>query len=241
MKTSNRILLLGLAAILVLITGTVVTARVTLNRIAEQVGEIELSGNIIEREYGITGFHSLRIDGAWRVTVTEGGEYAVTVRGDRAVVDLMTVDLSGSELVFGTRQGAAVISKDLEANVTMPSLEALRVRGGTDMRIRGFDLERLALRSEGAARIDADGLSVRELKIISAGAADIELGNARVRSANVNMEGASNVRLHMTGGSLTGRLQGVGILKYSGTIESESVIVEGIGSVEHTGAEAGFR
>ena len=231
-KRTNHILLGALAVALVVVIGTILTARSILAQAVENVETIELSGTRIEREYAVEDFSRLAITGGWRVSISRGATQTLSISGDSALVNDVTVAVSDGLLSISSEGAAPAFDGGLSAEITVASLESLETIGGSDVRLRSLNQEELRIRNHGASNVQAEGLVVRRLRLESEGAGNFDFTDARVHSAEVVMEGAGNVEVTMDGGELTGRISGLGNVEYGGSVARESIRVDGVGSVE---------
>jgi hypothetical protein len=231
-KRTNHILLGALAVALVLIIGTVFTARGILAQAVRDAETIELSGTRVEREYTVEAFSELAVSGGWRVDINQGSDRALRISGDSALVDGVSVEVTGGVLSISSEGAAPAFNGGLSAVITLPSLERIETTGSSDVRLRGFRQEEMRVRNHGASNVAAEGLVIGQLFLGSEGAGNFDFSASQVRSAEVMLEGAGNVELTMDGGALTGRISGLGNVEYGGTVAEESIRVDGLGSVE---------
>jgi hypothetical protein len=231
-KRTNTILLVGVIAALLVVTGLVFLARSFLADVFEKTESIQLSGERIERTYDVDGFSQVSASGGWTLTVSQGSAHGLRIAGDSVLVEGASIEVEGETLVLRAEGIAAPFNGGLEAEIQLPRIEAIRATGGSDILLRDVTAEELSLTNEGASNIRSDGGRVRHLEVQSEGAANFDLSSARIYSANIVLEGAGNVELTMTGGELTGRISGLGNVEYSGTVARESIRIDGLGSVE---------
>ena len=81
---------------------------------------------------------------------------------------------------------------------------------------------------EGAANLVFEERTIGDLTLQTAGAANIDLGDSLVENGVLDMSGASQLVINMNGGSLTGRVEGVGNVRYSGDVSSVDVDTDAI-------------
>lgn len=236
-KRTNTILLAGVIAALLVVTGTVFFARSLLADVFERSESIELSGERVERTYNVDAFSEVAVSGGWRLTISEGTGHSLRITGDSVLVDGASVEVEGRTLVLRAEGIAAPFEGGLQAEIQLPRLEAIRATGGSDILLRDVSAEELSITNSGASNVRAEGGTVRHLEVDSEGAANVEFSSAEVHSANILLEGAGNVELTMTGGELTGRIGGVGNVEYAGTVARETIRIDGLGSVERRKAD----
>ena len=231
-KRTNKILLAGVIAALLVVTGMVFLARSFLADVFEKTESIQLSGERIERTYDVDGFSEVSVSGGWTLTVSQGSTHALRIAGDSVLVEGVSIEVEGGTLVLRAEGIAAPFNGGLQAEIQLPRIEAIRATGGSDILLRDVGAEELSITNNGASNVRADGGRVRHLEVESEGAANFDLSSAQVHSATIVLEGAGNVELTMTGGELTGRISGLGNVEYTGTVARESIRIDGVGSVE---------
>jgi hypothetical protein len=90
------------------------------------------SGHYQTRDYPIDGFTGITACCGFRVTVTGGPAFKVSVTADDNILDVLSVKKVGQTLSIDIDRTRAVSinSTKLEAAVTMPALQAVEVSGG---------------------------------------------------------------------------------------------------------------
>lgn len=179
---------------------------------------------------GLTGFDSIWLDGSWSVTLQPGEFEVITSIPDR-VADDVTVEVTGDTLRLRVRPGARGVNAGLAATITLPDLESVEVDGSAEVRLERFDLDELEIEVDGAASITGVDNTVTELIVDVDGAASVDLAESRIVHAEVDLDGAARVGLFMDGGELTGEIDGLGSVTYSGAVADVDVDVDGLGRV----------
>jgi hypothetical protein len=190
----------------------------------------------IERDYSFTGFSRLEVGDAFDVTVTQGAEYAIHVKGDRRNVEDMVVDQDNDKLRFKFRSGQRMRSRQHTTfiTITMPSLTKADFSGAVTADLSAFQETDFALSLSGASmanakvtasNVDFDlsgasklyvegGSNTMDLKLSGAsffGGLDFEVDNA-----DVDLSGASNVQVHVTS-ALKASASGASSVVYRGS------------------------
>ena len=189
---------------------------------------------MVERSVAVETVETLRIEGSWDVVVvgTDDGD------GAQLVVDGRAGD-GFAEAV--ERDGTTVTLTDWgiggrrRAVLTGGGLSVVEIEGAANIRLDGGTYPDLALRIDGVGRVDAEDMVVDRLDVETDGAARVDFSAATVGDARVNIDGAALVELTMSGGTLTGTIDGAGRVRYEGTVSVQEVEIDGIGSVEGPG------
>ncbi|TVQ20804.1 MAG: hypothetical protein EA382_14430 [Spirochaetaceae bacterium] len=175
-------------------------------------------------------FTAVAATGGWKITIAPG-DFAVQVFASDRAADQVRVSQRDGTLSLDLAPGTISVSDGLEAEITVPDLRRIDIRGGANVRFAGFDLESLALRIDGAASVVATNGTIGSLDLVVNGAANVDLSDSPVVDARVALDGASNLTIAMAGGELSGSLRGVGNVTYTGDVTTESIRVEGLGRV----------
>lgn len=241
MKNSTKFILIVLAVIAVLFAVMTVIARNIVNDhlvIMKDQGKFEVSisgsdeGEHVEKEYNFSNFDEIRIRGGWDILILEDDEFRVTVdfyktnESDYSVTeDGGVLNLSMDNMKVSKRYHGA------SATIYMPALSAVDVDGAVNMNIEGFTQETFELELSGAGSITGEACDFENFNLSSNGAINVDFDESDIFNADVYLGGAGNVQLHMTGGVLSGNMEGFGNLEYSGDVSKLDVEKDGIGSV----------
>jgi len=142
------------------------------------------SGNVVTQEEVISGFDKVEVSHAFKVNISQGETFSVVVRMDDNLFEYLDVVKQGSTLKIGLKTDR--ISRDdstREAEVTMPDLTGLDLRGASQVTLTGF-------KSTNALNLDLSAAS--HLR------GDIEAGDTQI-----DVSDASQVTLRGSAGDVT--------------------------------------
>ena len=171
-------------------------------------------------------FTALVLSGGWELHLTHAAEYSAVLIGDRDLVDTAEVSTAGDRLsIFFSN-----VDEDRTARilVTAPAIETLRLAGVVNGTVVGLDAAELTVSLDGATNLIFEDSTIGDLTLQTAGAANVDLEESLVENAVLSLAGANQLRITMDGGSLTGHVEGVGNVRYSGETSSVNVDVDGI-------------
>ena len=143
------------------------------------------SGNVVTQEEAITGFDRLDVSQGFQVDVRQGDTFSVVIRVDDNLVEHLQVVKEGNTLKIGLKPGTSYDSErvTLEADVTMPELTGLDLRGGSHATIKGFK-------------------SAKALDAVLSGGCHLQ-GDVEAGAATFDLSGGSHVTLSGSAGDLT--------------------------------------
>ena len=230
MKPSQRALL-SIAGILAgIVVVTAVAGRVALSRSDSAI----LEGDLVSESRELSGFNEVEVAGALHVNLVRGDEWKVERSHADGMEKRLRIRVLGNRLrVAGGSFPGSGSGSPVSVDIVMPELEAVELRGGSNVALSGFGGERLEIDVAGAVRLTGRDGRYEELELSAAGASAIDLRGIAVTDAAVDLEGASDVVLTMSGGVLSGSAAGAGSLRYYGTVSEERVEVAGITRIVH--------
>lgn len=149
------------------------------------------------RNFGVSGFDRIRVDGPFKVELTTGVAPFAIASGPQAGLDSVAIDVQGRTLVV--RNGRSSWGG-------YPG----EAKGPVEIRIGTHDLSAAWLNGSGSLAIDqARGLSF-DLSVQGAGSASI--GSVAVDQLKVSLSGTASVALAGTAPKLTAVVRGVSAL-----------------------------
>ena len=172
MHRSTLILSIGCAVLLFGCAGLPVPA-----------GSIRGSGKIATRDYALTGFTGVDACCGYIVHVSGGDRFKVTVATDDNVLDALVVEKQGDNLrlAFDTVKFPSVQTTQLQAEVTLPSLQTVTLSGGSRLTLAGAVPGGTAL------------------TVTASGGAEADLAGMAVQKASVNLSGGARAAVNVTG------------------------------------------
>ena len=228
----SQVALLSVGGILAgIVIATVVSARIAMTYGVFTPGETDA----VARAAEIRGVNEVEVDGTWRVNLSRGDHWRMDLSYPEGFRDRVGVQVVGDRLRLGSQSDSWLDEPDLRpiADIVMPELEELKVRGSAQLDLSGFKGRRLDIDVAGTAQLTGSDGRYEELELSVAGASDIDLSGVAVTDAEIDLAGASKVTLTMSGGTLSGFIAGAGSVEYYGWVSEKTVQIAGFARVEH--------
>lgn len=187
------------------------------------------SGDLTTVTYDLDSFDRILLRCGLDVTVTFGDQQRVALTVDDNLVELYEIDVSGGRLVIDADDNPRP-HKKTRLEITINSLEQLKISGAGDIDIVDFDGDELELIVDGAGDIDVDG-RVDDLDVTVNGAGDIDARKLEARNAVVAVNGAGDVSVYASD-SADVSINGVGDIDVYGKPEHFAKSVHGIGDID---------
>ncbi len=259
METKSRVIIISIIGIVLVVSIMIVAGRFlffrdlkpAVERVAAELGAKSTSPasptaqttqqhapasaaeTISKKSFPTNSFTAVVVDGGWTLTVVKGTTPDVTVSAPSDVLSDLVVENGATGLHLGFSHGADIIRGSMTARIQTPALENVTLNGGVKAAINGFESDRLEITINGAGDVTGRSDSIGTLVIHAAGAANIDLSSSSTTNAEVYVDGAGNITLNMKGGTLGGRISGLGKVDYYGTVSEQTIAVAGLGSVKH--------
>ncbi len=192
------------------------------------------SGNLEMREYPVSDFSKVEIEGNYRVYLHQVPvPYLRIYAPHKNLFDELEVDSNGRTLELSVRKKGLNLSK-IELHIGFSALEDLRVKGGITMKTNGYiEVSDLEIYVEGGVSVDMK-MKARTLAIHSAGGALFELAGVADR-LSVRVAGAGHVNAReLTAREVLFKVEGVGFGAVYAT-DLLDVQIEGAGKVTYKG------
>lgn len=220
----------GIIAAVVLI---ILAVTLMVNR-GKQFVETEMDVEFSDAELDLRNITELEIRGVWdvRILPAENGAQRVALNAPGEIIDDIRTQ-QDSQLTLPAPRGFRGFAKEMRATVYLDELSRISVEGASSVDITGMNLDTLELRLEGAAKIRAEDCEFNDIRMKAEGAADVNLENSLTYTADLRIEGAAKVSIRMDGGPISGSLDGVGKVRYTGTVSEKDFRIDGLGSFEY--------
>lgn len=231
MKTSNKLILGYVAFIL---TGTMAFMFYFGHFSFSKMKSINGSGNVVERSFAFSGFKAIDIKSNLIVKL-ENGPYAITLRCDDNLLDLVQMEQHGEVLKIWNKKGQAFApSRPIELVIRMPEMNGIQTFGQTTIiSTTAFAGDQLDIKMDGASEMTLD-VEYEQVGIELNGAGKLEL-KGKAKTLNLNGTGAvefigesmfcDQVKVVLTGASsasvnaqsdLDAKANGASTIRYSG-------------------------
>jgi len=170
------------------------------------------------RNFGISSFEKVRVDGPFKVTLTTGVAPFARATGSPDALDRVSIDVRGNTIV---------VHSNLDSWGGYPGRDA----GPIEVSLGTHDLSAATLNGSGTLAIDrVKGLRF-DLLVQGSGAG--EIGQADVDQLNLSIVGTASARLGGHAGKVTAIVRGISTLDASGLAAKDATIgTDGGGTID---------
>lgn len=226
-RSHTPVVALVLAVLALVLAAVALTWAVTHDD-TEPSSTVQGSGVAVTETRELDPFTAVELSGVNTITIGVGGDQRVVVRADDNLVSQVTTDVRDGVLVVD-ENGSFDSITPMSVEITVPSLDDVRLSGSGTILIDGHALDALAVALPGAGTITGAG-SVTMLDVDLAGSGDVDFGKLVARDATVALSGSGTVLVNVTG-ALEADVSGAGSVTYTGDPDSVDREISGTGSV----------
>jgi hypothetical protein len=177
--------------------------------LAAALGAIAVPSSAETRNFGITSFEKVRVDGPFKVRLTTGVAPFARATGSPAALDRVAIEVRGNTLV---------VHNNLDSWGGYPGKDI----GPVEVTLGTHDLSAAWLNGSGALSIDrVRGLGF-DLSVEGSGSTDI--GQAAVDQLNVSVVGTASARLAGRAAKMTAVIRGISTLDAAGLAAKDATL-----------------
>ena len=183
----------------------------------------------------VAEFRSIHAEGVGTLDVeVKAGQTgrSLEITTDDNLLGLVTTDVRDGVLEV-TQVTNFSPRSDLRLKVSVPALAGIHLEGANRLNLNIDSPADFDLHMEGAGRVKAAG-KVGRLSLHSEGAGNIDAAELVASEVDVRIEGAGKARVNATE-SLKARIEGAGVITYSGDPKMVEKNIEGIGRIGKAG------
>jgi hypothetical protein len=177
----------------------------------------------------VSDFHAIDVAGTLSVDVAVGKATHVDVSGEADLIDKITTTVQDGTLVLDTKIKKLPRKSHLKVTITVPSLDALKVGGTGDLKIKGVAAERFAIDVAGTGQIKIAG-ETRQLDVSIAGTGNLDAEGFAAKNAKIDVRGTGAASIRATE-SVAINVSGTGSVEVVGNPAKVTKKVTGVGSV----------
>ena len=187
------------------------------------------SGVAATQARSVPSFTGVDLAGDNNVIVHVGASQSVIVHADSNLLGRVTTRVRAGSLVIGTTPGNLSAKTPMFVSVSVPSVDALTLKGDGNITATGINSRRLTVMLPGSGNIHATGTTTR-LEVTISGEGTALLGQLIARDAKAALSGDGSITLAATH-SLTAGVSGGGTILYSGNPPHVTTTVSGNGTI----------
>lgn len=188
----------GLFAGVLLAAFVAIVVASGLNGAGVSARTVELSGETETRNYEVADFDGIRVRGGFEITVTAGEDHDLSIRGDTALLDIITARVENGVLVIKPEGEINIREYEgLTADIGLPSLRVFVADGAAETDLLKIDSESLDIIINDAGELNAAGRCGAVRAVVN-GAGEVDLRDLQCSDAAITINGAGEARIFAT-------------------------------------------
>jgi len=150
--------------------------------------------SIVKETRDITGFTKVSFGVSGNLYINLGPEFKVVLEGEKALLDDIVTEVSGSKLVIKKENWRLNMNEKVTVYITMPEITGLGVSGSGKAEIKDpVKAEDLNLSVSGSGKLYTTDIVATEINCSISGSGDIFLGGSgNVTRADISISGSGN-------------------------------------------------
>jgi hypothetical protein len=183
-------------------------------------------GAIVART--VPAFSAVDLAGTNQLTIHVGGRRSVILRGDDNLLPLVATRVEAGTLKISDTRSFTTNAR-MSAEVTVPSLRAVKLSGTGSVAVDGLRAARLSVALGGSGLVEVGG-DTRRVDASLRGTGRIDLGQLVAHDVHAILAGTGEIAVIATR-SLEASVTGTGTIAYSGNPRDITRIVTGTGAI----------
>jgi hypothetical protein len=190
---------------------------------------IQGSGVAKTEDRAIGDYKKVEVNGSCDVSLAVGSATGLSITADDNLLQYVVTEVRDGTLVVEMKSGSYSPQIHMKVTTTTPAVEAVRIRGSSDVDVKGLAGERFELEVDGSGDAKASG-KVGSVVAKVSGSGDLNLSDVEARDATVEISGSGDVDVWATE-SVAVSVAGSGDVTYKGDPKKVTKSVAGSGSV----------
>jgi hypothetical protein len=148
------------------------------------------SGNVVSEERAVSGFEKVALQGSGDLYIEQGSQEGLTIEAEDNLMEYITTEVRGNELVIGFKQGTSVQpTRGIRYNLKVKNLNNVSLSGSGNILADSFGADTLRLAVSGSGDVKVSDLQAAELDIVSSGSGRFEI-SGEVQTADITFSGS---------------------------------------------------
>lgn len=182
----------------ILLSGTIIAASVC--ALTANAHDDKEKGPQVTRTFDLTDFDEISIGGVYEVDIQVGDKHSISLSGgedEMAHIDVYVKD--GTLYLSHDKDKHKKKRKGhhdgIEAMVSLPALNGLRVAGVASGDVSGVDADDFSLKVSGVAEVEIDG-TCNSLSAKVSGVGELDAENFKCKNADVTLSGVGQMNVY---------------------------------------------
>lgn len=186
------------------------------------------NGKMKEQGRNVEEFSRIDAGGAFTINIYVGKAPSLKINAEENLLQYIKTSVKGGTLYIDSKKNLNP-KKEIEINITTPSLSSLEVSGANNVDVVGINEREFSVSLSGAGNVDLKGIAERVRAELS-GAGNIDARELKAKDVVISVSGAASADVFAKE-TLDASVSGVGSIDYYGNPEKTRTNVSGVGSI----------
>ena len=219
-------------AALLMVCGMMALTSCKMNLNGWDTDLIEASDNVVTKEYKLTPFEEVKMNGVGQVELvqSETRNGVVELTAPDNYIELYKFESDGKELDINfVKKGINIHTKGVKIKVYTSDLVRIENRGAASISMDSLDTDRIEIVNSGVGNIKISGIT-DDAYLTCSGVGSIRAEGLKALNVKASVSGVGSIECNASE-EIEGRVSGVGSLRYSGNPKHQDNKRTGIGSI----------
>lgn len=219
-------------AALLMVCGMMALTSCKMNLNGWDTDLIEASDNVVTKEYKLTPFEEVKMNGVGQVELiqSETRNGVVELTAPDNYIELYKFESDGKELDINfVKKGINIHTKGVKIKVYTSDLVRIENRGAASISMDSLDTDRIEIVNSGVGDIKISGIT-DDAYLTCSGVGSIRAEGLKALNVKASVSGVGSIECNASE-EIEGRVSGVGSLRYSGNPKHQDNKRTGIGSI----------
>lgn len=176
----------------------------------------------------VDAFHAVSHDAVGEVSLQIGQPQSVQVTFDDNLLEIVETSVVDGELRISTKDSYSS-SVGLKIQLTVPSIDHLKLTGVGSLRATGIDGDQLTIKQSGVGKLKLEG-KIKSVDLNVSGVGSADLKDLQAETAKVVISGVGGATVFASE-SVDANTSGIGSVKVYGNPKEQKTKSDGIGKV----------
>lgn len=219
-------------AALLMVCGMMALTSCKMNLNGWDTDLIEASDNVVTKEYKLTPFEEVKMNGVGQVELvqSETRNGVVELTAPDNYIELYKFESDGKELDINfVKKGINIHTKGVKIKVYTSDLVRIENRGAASISMDSLDTDQIEIVNSGVGNIKISGIT-DDAYLTCSGVGSIRAEGLKALNVKASVSGVGSIECNASE-EIEGRVSGVGSLRYSGNPKHQDNKRTGIGSI----------
>jgi len=180
---------------------------------------------------GVPTFNQIKINGAYKLSVTVGGQQSVRIMSDSNIVPLVMTTVKNGLLTVSNKPGVSFnVSKPVFIQIMVRNLKNITASGANKINASRISSDEFTLETSGAVQANLSG-TASKVSIQISGSGNVNADRLIAKEVKIRLNGSGHILVNASQ-KLDSKINGSGSIIYTGNPSDVDQSITGSGKIE---------